>query len=143
MVILNKQTWHNITKYSQPDCQETKTWHTNGKFGVSGPHKLSHGRENQPGFSTQNSVMLIYLYFTFFYQVGAIMGNMQHWLIKTHTHIYTNTHKLYIYDSRNFVRNKMLKHWLYLHVDNTSVNWAYYHARLLWKFNSTNCSFGT
>lgn len=27
-------------------------WHTSEKFGVSGPHKLSHGKEDQQGFST-------------------------------------------------------------------------------------------
>ena len=49
---LNKQAWHRITKYSQPDCQKTKNVTHKWAVGVSGPHKLSHGKEDGPCFST-------------------------------------------------------------------------------------------
>lgn len=48
MVVFNKQARCKITKYPQPDCQEIK-W----EVGVSGAHKLTHGKENQPCFSAQ------------------------------------------------------------------------------------------
>lgn len=67
MRILNKQGRCRITKYSQPDCPETKNVTHKWEVGVSGPPKLSHSKEDQPCFSTQeNSVMFIHSYFTFF-----------------------------------------------------------------------------
>lgn len=92
-----------------------------------GPHTLSSAMPGKANWASQLrkiqscSTLILHI----LYQAGAAVGS-RHINDNPHPHVHTHTHTQWSYDFRNLLRTRMLECWWDLHVDKSSVKWAYY-----------------
>lgn len=90
-----------------------------------GPHTLSSAMPGRADRASQLrkiqscSTLILHI----LYQAGAAVGSRH---ITENPHPHVRAHTQWSYDFRNLLRNRMLECWLDLHVDKSSVKWAYY-----------------
>lgn len=142
MMTLNRYTWCRITRYSQSDCQESKSvmhewevWVFLDHVSLAMAEKInqaSHLSKTQSHSSTHTSHSL-----SSWDCSGKHAASM-----KTHTHLCNmHTNKILIFMISETLWESMVECWLDLHVDKMpTVKWAYYHADYCDNFNCTNCS---
>ena len=93
MMILNKQApgseSQNILGLI---AKRRKMLHPSGKFGVSGPHKLSRGKDQQ-GFSTQTIQSGLSAHTSHSLSINGCSGTREAFIKNphSHVHIYTQT----------------------------------------------------
>ena len=97
MMILNKQApgaeSQNILSLI---AKRPKTWHPSGKFGVSGPHKLSHGKDQQ-GFSTQKAQSGSSAHISHSFSSNRCSVTREALTKNPHPHVHTYTQTLYVW----------------------------------------------
>lgn len=108
MTVLNREAWCGITKYSQPDGQETKNVTHRRKSGLSAALRLSLAMAEKASQASQRSkIWSCSTTQTFHFLSSRGWSGKQAVLVKTHT--CTHTHRLCAYDFGNLVRNSVLE----------------------------------
>lgn len=94
MMILNKQApgseSQNILGLI---AKRRKMWHPSGKLGVSGPHKLSRGKDQQ-GFSTQTIQSGSFAHTSHSLSSKGCSGTREAFIKNPHPHVYIYTQTL-------------------------------------------------